>query len=66
MWLVGVESETASKHITEAAVNYVKEWNLLELIDIMHFDTINTNTGKLIEACKKITGYNFPNNLGLF
>ena len=44
---VGVESETAGKHIAEAAVNYVKEWNLLELIYTMHFDTTNTNMGKL-------------------
>ena len=48
---VGVESGTAGKHIAEAAVNYVKEWNLLELIATMHFDTTNTNTGKLTGAC---------------
>ena len=24
---VGIESETAGKHIAEEAVNYVKEWN---------------------------------------
>ena len=38
---VGVELGTAGKHISEAAVNYVKKRNLLELIatNIMHFDT---------------------------
>ena len=51
---VGVKSETAGKNITEAAVNYVKEWNLLELIDTMHFDTTNTNMGKHTGACIKL------------
>ena len=51
---VGVESETAGKHIAEAAVNYVKEWNLLELIYTMHFDTTNTNMGKHTGACIKL------------
>ena len=51
---VGVESGTAGKHIAEAAVNYVKEWNLLELIATMHFDTTNTNTGKHTGACINI------------
>ena len=48
---VGVEPGTAGKHIAEAAVNYVKQWNLLELIATMHFDTTNTNTGKESGAC---------------
>ena len=40
---VGVESENAGKYIAETAVNYVKEWNLLEFIYTMYFDTTNTN-----------------------
>ena len=51
---VGVESENADKHIAETAVNYVKEWNLLELIYTMHFDTTNTNMGKHTGACIKL------------
>ena len=36
---VDVETGTAGKHIAEAAVTYLKEWNLLELIATMHFET---------------------------
>ena len=51
---VGVELGAVGKYIAEAAVNYVKEWNLLELIATMHFDTTNTNTGKHTGACIKL------------
>ena len=51
---VGVESENAGKHIVKTAVNYVKEWNLLELIYTMHIDTTDTNMGKHTGACIKL------------
>ena len=54
MLQLGVESGTAGKHLAEAAINYVKEWNLLELIATMHFDTTNTNMGKHTGACIKL------------
>ena len=54
MLQLGVESGTAGKHLAEAAINYVKEWNLLELIATMHFDTTNTNMGKYTGACIKL------------
>ena len=54
MLRLGVESGTAGKHLAEAAINYVKEWNLLELIATMHFDTTNTNMEKHTGACIKL------------
>ena len=32
----------------------MNEWNLLELIDTMYFDTTNTNMGKYTGACIKL------------
>ena len=51
---VGVETGTAGQHIAEAAVDYLKEWDLLPFVATMHFDTTNTNTGKHTGACIKL------------